>query len=380
MLCEMNVSSQDMSTQWLKYFRWYLVVFFPNLLIQYQWNYKHDLCVMGADRLYQATGEGAFRQAVLAAAPWLVDLQGNLCAWTPAEFNADKISFGKSLSVLFRYTGDLTYQELMHQVYTSLARYPRTSKGGFWHKDIYPHQVWLDGLYMILPFYAERAGANLNRIYSDIIDQFRAAKQVLFDARSNLYLHAYDESRREAWADPVTGRSPCVWMRAVGWHLMALADCYEVMKRSGFDCESLAQLLLEALDGLWPYLDVDSGMFLQLVDRADLPGNYPETSGSAMVAYACLKGSRLGMLSPHYAVRGHVMLEAIKRNNLREVCGQLHLYGICASAGLGAGPDHRTDRDGSAAYYLSEPQMTDNQHGAAACMMAVAEDLLSDGK
>ena len=153
-------------------------------------------------------------------------------------------------------------------------------------------------------------------------------------------------------------------------------SAYEIAVEHSSRAAELIPLLRNALDGILQYQVPKTKMFLQVVDRADLSGNYSETSGSAMVAYALMKGARLGMLPAPYGERGSEILDAIRDTYLINENGEYHLYGICASAGLGPGPDNRTDRDGTPAYYLSEKQMTDNQHGTGACMMAVSEQLL----
>ncbi len=252
---------------------------------------------------------------------------------------------------------------------------PRTVTGNFWHKDIYPDQVWLDGLYMGMPFYAACLAENGENHWDDILDQFTAAHKLLWDEQLGLYRHANDCSRKMEWADPITGQSPVVWLRAEGWFLMALADTYEIAKDRTPRAGELCPLLKNALDHLLPYQVADTGMFLQVVDRADLTGNYSETSGSAMVAYALMKGARLGMLPPEYGEKGSRVLDGIRDTYLKKGEQGWELHGICASAGLGPGPDNRTDRTGTPEYYLSEKQMVDNQHGAAACMMAVSEQL-----
>ena len=162
---------------------------------------------------------------------------------------------------------------------------------------------------------------------------------------------------------------------------MALADVYELAKDHTPRAGELALLLKNGLDGLLQYQDKESHMFLQAVDHGELPGNYPETSGSAMAAYALMKGARLGMLDGSYWDKGTEVLEGIRRTRIKKEEDGWHLRGICASAGLGAGPDphNRKDRNGTPEYYISEAQMTDNQHGAAACMMAVSEQLRRKG-
>lgn len=361
-----------MNEQWHRYFRHYASALFPRFASEKHWNYKDDLCMLGCDMLLCTTGEAVYRDAIVACGRALADENGVLTCWNPAEHNLDTISFGKSLLVLHRTTGSDAYLRAAMNVWRQLETHPRVSSGNYWHKDIYPHQVWLDGLYMALPFSARCMELSGEEDYASILAQFESVRRRLWVEDKRLYIHAWDESRASEWADPATGRSPCFWLRAVGWYLMALADCYEVISRRA-DASALKALLEETVDGLLPYQDAQSRMFLQLIDRADLPDNYPETSGSAMVAYALLKGARLHMLPRSAADTGAEIMEGIRTRYLSEGDSAPVLRGICASAGLGPGPDHRTDRDGSPAYYLSERQIPDNQHGSAACMMACAE-------
>ncbi len=362
---------------WLEYFSEYLERAFPDFLNARPWNYKNDLCVIGAADLADATGDGKWNRYIADSGKWLVSEDGTVANWKENENNIDKVSFGKSLRILRDLTGDERYAEGVKKAYAFLEQYPRTTTGNFWHKDIYPDQVWLDGLYMAMPFYAKSLAETGEERWDDIIDQFESAHRLLWDEEKSLYIHACDVSRKAEWADPETGRSPAVWLRAEGWYLMALADTYELAKGRTSRAEELVPLLKQALDGILKYQDPETHMFLQVVDHAGFPGNYPETSGSAMVAYALMKGARLGMVDDSYGVRGSEVLDGIRDTYLKKGEDGWHLYGICASAGLGAGPDphNRQDRTGKPEYYVSEAQMTDNQHGAGACMMAVSEQL-----
>lgn len=360
---------------WLHYFETYLERAFPQFLQEKPWNYKDDLCMVGAWDLYDATGDTRWLTPIRENASWLMDAEGTVANWPEGEHNLDKVSFGKSLRILRDLTDDTRYARAVETAYGMLENYPRTETGNFWHKDIYPNQVWLDGLYMGMPFYAACLAENGQDRWDDILDQFASAHRLLWDAGLGLYRHANDCSRQAEWADPVTGQSPAVWLRAEGWFLMALADTYEIAQKHTPRAQELCVLLKNALDGLLPYRVEETGMFLQVTDRADLAGNYSETSGSAMVAYALMKGARLGMLPVEYGAVGSSVLDGIRDTYLKPTNGGYALHGICASAGLGPGPDHRTDRTGTPDYYLSEKQMVDNQHGAAACMMAVSEQL-----
>lgn len=360
---------------WLTYFEQYLDQAFPKFLADKPWNYKDDLCVIGAWGLRNATGDPKWERFILDNAHYLMREDGSVVNWAPGEHNIDKVSFGKSLRILRDLTGDERYAKAVQAAYHILDDYPRTSTKNFWHKDIYPNQVWLDGLYMGQPFYAACLVENGEDRWDDIFDQFQTADQLLWNEKLGLYMHANDCSRQAEWADPATGQSPAVWLRAEGWFLMALCDVYELAQGRTTRAEELAELLKKAVDGLLPYQVQGTKMFLQVVDRADLSGNYSETSGSAMAAYALMKGARLGMLPREYWQKGSEVLDGIRDTYLIQEEEGRHLYGICASAGLGPGPDNRTDRTGTPDYYLSEKQMTDNQHGAAACMMAVCEQL-----
>lgn len=360
---------------WLQYFQRFLAQDFPRYLSEKPWNYKDDLCVIGAKDLAEATGDPSWNRFILDNAAHLMAPDGEIQNWSPEESNLDKVSFGKSLRILRDLTGEDAYADGVKRVSATLAPYPRTETGNFWHKSIYPHQVWLDGLYMAMPFYAKTLEETGEDRWDDILDQFQSAHRLLWDSGRGLYLHACDCSRQAEWADPETGRSPAVWLRAEGWFLMALADTYELARAHTARAEELAVLLKNALDGLMKYQVPETKMFLQVVDRADLEGNYSETSGSAMAAYALMKGARLGMLDGKAGERGSEILDGIRNTYLKEEPEGWHLFGICASAGLGPGPDNRTDRTGTPEYYLSEKQMTDNQHGAAACMMAVSEQI-----
>lgn len=362
---------------WLEYFSQYMEGILPAFLEKALWNYKIDLCVMGASYLAQATGDEKWNQYIKDNGKWLVKEDGSVANWEGAEHNIDKVSFGKSLRILRDLTGDERYGEGVKKAYGFLDDYPRTETGNFWHKDIYPNQVWLDGLYMAMPFYARCLTETGEDKWDDILDQFQSAHRLLWDQKKGLYIHGCDVSRKADWADPDTGRSPAVWLRAEAWFLMALADTYELAKGHTDRAEELTELLQRTIDGLLPYQDESSNMFLQVVDMPKLPGNYPETSGSAMTAYALMKGARLGMLPASMGEKGSQIIDGVRNTYLKKEDDGWHLYGICASAGLGDGPDpyNPKGRSGKPEYYVSEVQIRDNEHGTAACMMAVSEQI-----
>ena len=257
---------------WLDYFATYLRETFPQFLREKPWNYKDDLCVVGAYDLYGATGEARWLEPIRASAPFLMDDAGRVAGWQPGEHNLDKVSFGKSLRILGQLTGEARYARGAQAAFRMLADYPRTVTGNFWHKDIYPHQVWLDGLYMAMPFYAaclDEYGADG---WDDILNQFASAHCLLWDEAKGLYRHANDCSRQAGWADPATGQSPAVWLRAEGWFLMALADTYELARAHTPRAGELAALLQNAVEGLLQFKEVN--LFLRgLVPMVGYPSS-----------------------------------------------------------------------------------------------------------
>ncbi|MDD3430135.1 MAG: glycoside hydrolase family 88 protein, partial [Oscillospiraceae bacterium] len=292
------------------------------------WNYKDDLCIIGARDLYLATGDAYWNTQILDKAHWLMRQDGTVANWAENESNIDKVSFGKSLRILQELTDDPRYAAAVQKAYKMLEKYPRTNTGNFWHKDIYPNQVWLDGLYMGMPFYAQCLLDTGDDHWDDIIDQFVSADLLLWDSDRQLYMHACDCSGKAEWANPVTGKSPAVWLRAEGWFLMALCDTYELAKEKTSRAEVLSVMLKKALDGILAYQVPQTKMLLQVVDRQDLQDNYSETSGSAMVAYALMKGARLGMIAENYGVIGSEMLDGIRDTYLKAKDGKWGLHGI----------------------------------------------------
>ena len=206
---------------WLPYFSQYVKRELVQFLGARPWNYKNDLCMTGAALLAEATGEETWNRVISDSGKWLLKEDGSVAGWKEGEHNIDKVSFGKSLGLLRDLTGEERYEEGVRKAYAFLDHYPRTVTGNFWHKDIYPNQVWLDGLYMAMPFYARCLTENGEDRWDDIVDQFQSAHDLLWDEKKKLYIHGCDVSRQADWADPETGRSPAVWLRAEGWYVFA---------------------------------------------------------------------------------------------------------------------------------------------------------------
>ena len=360
---------------WLEYFEQYLDRVFPRFLSEKPWNYKDDLCMVGAEDLYCATGSESWREPVRRNSSFLMDDAGRVANWVPGEHNIDKVSFGKSMRILRDVTGEARWAEGVERAYRILADYPRTVTGNFWHKDIYPDQVWLDGLYMGMPFYAACLTENGEDHWDDILDQFTSAHKLLWDEQLGLYRHANDCSRKMEWADPVTGQSPVVWLRAEGWFAMAVIDTWELMPPSmSGEKDALRQMFQELVDAMLPYQDKETGMWHQVINLPNIAPNYLEESGSAIFANAIMKGVRLGVLDSSYYPKGRAAFDGICRTCLSEEDGKLALKNICLVAGLG----NKTHREGTFDYYMREPIVENDAKGVAPLILAYIETMQHD--
>lgn len=340
------------------------------------WNYEDGCVLIGLRAMYQATGDNFYLNALRSFTDRYIEVDGNIRNYVAAEYNLDYIPAGCVLYTLYDKTCEPRYRKAIETLEEQLRHQPRTPCGSFWHKAIYPNQVWLDGLYMGLPFhanYAIRFGDE--SALDDIMLQFRNARKYLYDEKTGLYYHAWNETKDVFWADPKTGLSPNFWTRAIGWYLMALADIYGMIPDNRTDLiDEMAALWKEAIDGMLRWQEKDSGLFYQLPALPNEKRNYLETSGSLMVAYSLLKGARLDVLTePEYRAAGEKILVGIELRKFTVHDGKVELHGICKGAGLG--PTGNLCRNGTVDYYLSEDVVHDEQKGVGVCMMAYAEYL-----
>lgn len=333
------------------------------------WCYEDGCLYQGLRLLHEATGEARWLDHLLRLIGAQVDAEGHIGGYSPNEYNIDNLLSGRALLYLHTVTGSEHYLTAAREMQAQLGGHPRTGCGNFWHKRIYPDQVWLDGLYMGLPFEIELGTATQQGyLVEDALAQLVRALNVTED-KGGLYAHGYDSSRRQAWADPETGRSPARWARALGWLAMALVDVIDDIGVERAKVVGLAGRTEELLRRVGE-LATASGLWLQVIDVPDLDGNYEESSASAMFAYAFLKAARLGL--DVKAEAGVTALATLTSERVRpDQDGVVRFEGICHVAGLGGyGPVYR---DGTPAYYLTEPIVADDPKGVGPLMMAAAE-------
>jgi len=340
----------------------------------YAWSYTHGLVLLGMEALYRQSGDEAYAGYILKYADHFIDDDGVIKTLHLTEFNIDSINAGRTLFFLYDRTGDERYKAAMDSLRQQLEWQPRTHTGGFWHKLKYPWQIWLDGLYMGQPFYAqyEKAFGDNPGVYDDIVSQFVVIEQKTRDPDTGLLYHGWDESALQPWADPATGLSPGFWSRAMGWYAMAIVDTWENLPGDHPGRPELQSILVRLVDALSPFQDA-SGLWYQVPDQGAREGNWLEASGSAMFVYSIAKGVRLGLLGPDYmavARKGYAgLLEGIIST---DPDGTVHVNDVCRSAGLGGTPY----RDGSYEYYVTTDRVSDDAHGIGAFLLAASEMML----
>ena len=319
-----------------------------------KWNYIDGCMITGILERYEITGEARFLDFADRFLSGFVEEDGRIRTYDPAEYSLDNVNPAKNLFTLYDLTGKKKYRKALELVRSQLSTMPRTPEGNFWHKLIYPNQVWLDGIYMALPFYMEyEKRFDAQKDCEDICRQIANVEIRMRDPKTGLYYHGYDASRKMYWADPDTGCSPNFWLRAEGWFILGLVDVLEIMKDLPMGAESvhLQHMLLDLAKALSKYQD-PSGLWYQLIALPELAGNYLETSGTALISAALLKAVRLGFLPESFRAVGEKAFYGIVDHRLtKNADGTPCVTGICLVGGLG-GEQHR---DGSAAYYLSEP-------------------------
>lgn len=339
-----------------------------------KWNYI-DGCMMNSlISLYETTHNEKYLNFVKSYVDYFVTEDGNIKGYDKAHYSTDDVAESRVLFDLYKYFKEEKYSKAIELSYQQVLEQPRTKEGNFWHKKIYPNQVWLDGLYMMQVFYMRyETERNGYQHYSDIIKQYKNVRRLMYDEKALLYYHGYDESRKMFWADKVTGCSKNFWLRAIGWYIVSLVDNLGYMDEQMYDeYHTLKTLFKEAIDGILTYQDYETKMFYQVVDKGHLKGNYLETSGSSMIAYAILKGVRLRLLPDRYLKIGLDIFDGITKKYLTVTeDGSLNLGGICLVAGLG--PENNLRRDGSYEYYISEPVVENDAKGVGPYIMAYTE-------
>lgn len=335
-----------------------------------KWDYVHGLVMTSFEKLYQKTHKKEYFDYVKGYADATINEDGTIVSYEMEKYNIDMIEAGNSLFFLYNQTKDERYLKAMQLLREQLKNHPRTTEGGFWHKKVYPNQMWLDGLFMGSPFYAQytatyEEGAALD----DVAKQFELIQKHLLDSKTNLLYHGWDESKEMEWANKETGTSPNFWSRSLGWYAMALVDALDYFPENHPKRVELVQYLNQLAEALVKFQD-KTGLWYQVTDQGAKEGNYLEGSGSSMFAYALAKGANKGYLPSTYKDVANKAFDGLI-NNLVKVSpeGYVTITQVCAVAGLGG----KEKRDGSYEYYINEKKKDNDPKATGPFIMAALE-------
>ncbi len=321
-----------------------------------KWTYPSAIVLDGAEKLYEKTGKKEYYDYVSGFGEKLINEDGTIQTYELEKYNIDMLNSGNVLLYLYEKEKKEKYLKALQTLRSQIYGQPRTKEGSFWHKKIYPYQVWLDGLYMGMPFYTHytkdfTTGKDAEKAYDDIVFQFDSVQKNHLDKKTGLLYHAWDESKQEAWANKKTGLSPNFWGRAMGWYGMAMVDVLDFLPKDHPGRARIISYIKSYADAVIKVQDKKSGLWYQVLDKPLENGNYEEASASAMFVYTIIKSVNEGYLPQSYKVAAKKGYDGIIKNLITvDENGVVNLNKCCAVAGLGGKPY----RDGSYEYYVNE--------------------------
>lgn len=340
---------------------------------QARWSYTNGLVLTACEGVYKKTGKQEFFDYIYAYADALIEPNGSIKTYERSKYNLDMIKSGDNLLFLYESTGERRFRTAADTLIQQLETQPRTAEGGFWHKKRYTQQMWLDGLYMAEPFYANYTRTfsdsltNPEQFYDDIIKQFNLIYSHTLDDNTGLLYHGWDSSKQEKWANSETGTSPNFWSRAMGWYCMAIVDVLDYLPEDHPGRATLIQHLNDLGTALLKFQDEESGLWYQVTDQGEREGNYLEASGSSMFTYAFAKGEKKGYLPENFKTAAEKAYDGLIKNLITlDDDGVVNLNKVCAVAGLGGDPY----RDGSYEYYVNEKIRSNDPKGTGPFILA----------
>lgn len=336
-----------------------------------RWVYEEGTMLDGLTAEWRSSGDKKYFDYVKQTVDSLIDEEGTIKSFKPEARSLDNLEMGRAALMLYRETKDKKYEAVAKFARAQLNEQPRTPSGGFWHKAIYPNQMWLDGAFMAEPFYAMYAATFDDKAaWDDIAKQFLLMDQNMRDPKTGLMYHGWDESRKERWSDPKTGLSKEFWARAMGWYVVALVDVLEYFPKDHPRQPALVKDLNDCIAALAKVQDKKTGVWWDVLDKGTREGNYVEASASSMFVYGMAKGARMGWVPKKYqanAVRGWAGIQKEFVKTLPD--GTISLTGVVAVSGLGGKPY----REGTYDYYIHEKTVADDLKGIGAFLMAGSE-------
>jgi unsaturated rhamnogalacturonyl hydrolase len=334
-----------------------------------KWAYDVALLGMAIDRLGKT--DKKYSGYMEDWVNYFIRPDGSVKDYNPEEYNLDRIFPGRNVIAVYERNHDNKFKIALDKFIGQLMTHPKTNSGGYWHKKIYPSQMWLDGIFMASTFMAQYAKEfNSPQWFDTACRQTIMIYGKTLDPASGLLMHAWDESRTQKWCDKETGKSHYPWSRAMGWYILAIEDILEYLPEDHTDRPELINILQKTCDALLNVQDKDTGLWYQVLNYGGRAGNYIEGSGSAMYAYAFARGAHKGYLDKKYLTIANSVFDGIIKELITtDDKGILTMHNICGGCGLGGNPY----RDGSYEYYVNEKRVDNDPKGVGPFIMAALE-------
>ena len=339
------------------------------------WGYEDGVRLDGMVAMWHNTADPAIFHFIQSSVDPCIAADGSIVGYKPETHTLDNIEMGRAVLFLYRVTSQPKYALAARFLHGQLDLQPRTPSGGYWHKQIYPNQMWLDGAYMAEPFRAEYAATFQSPAdFDDIAKQLLLMDQHMRDPDSGLLRHGWDESKQMPWADKTTGLSPEVWGRAMGWYAMALVDTLDWFPPSSDQSHPQRAALIAALNRTMAAVievqDAKTGLWWQVMTHGSEPGNFFEASASCMFTYALARGVRMGYLPQADEENAKRAWEGIQKQFIAaNPDGTLVLQNTVKVGGLGGTPFRAGDYN----YYIHEPVVDQDKKGVGAFLLAGSE-------
>lgn len=337
-----------------------------------RWNYEYSFFMAGAYRQGKKVNSPEY---VSYARQWIDGFITDEGTFRPGvyemeEYKLDDILPGRVVLYLHEETGDAKYKSIADTLMLHLSQQPKTSDGGYWHKEIYPYQMWLDGIFMADVFSMQYASAfNAPEWYDESIHQIKLIYEHTLDPTTGLLYHGWDESKNPVWAHPERGTSPEFWGRAVGWYLMALVESLDYIPENHPEREGVVKILQDLSAAVKKYQDTQSKLWYQVLDKGNQEGNWIETSCSAMFAYAFAKGHRQGFLDEVYLATANEAFDALLDQYVFvDDSGNLHL-----DQTVKIGTLNPKNSKGDFEYYVTTERRIDDYKGLASLLFLSIE-------
>jgi unsaturated rhamnogalacturonyl hydrolase len=334
-----------------------------------KWSYDVAFLGMAIDKLGGL--DSRFSDYMEDWVNYFMNEDGTIKDYKPDEYNLDRIFPANNILTLYKRKENTIYKVALDRFVSQMETHPKTHSGGYWHKKIYPWQMWLDGIFMASPYLSRYAREFNQTIWFDIVTfQIKHIYTKTLDEKTGLMVHAWDESRSQKWCDPLSGKSHYPWSRSMGWYTMAILDVLDNLPQNHPDRDSLILILQKTCNALLEVSDPKTGLYYQVLDQGIRPGNYLEGSGSAMFTYVFAKGAHQGYLDKKYLGIANRNFDNIIKEFIRvDKEGLVSMINICAVGGLGGNPY----RDGSYEYYINEKRQDNDPKGVAPFILAAIE-------